>query len=62
MPAQHLDLAYRHSGLPPESVVVRTRLRATIPGRYTEPPATAEMLYRPAVTGSTAGRLIVVTR
>ncbi len=48
--------------LPGGTATLRTRLRATVPGRYTEPPATAEMLYRPAVTGSTAGRLIVVTR
>ncbi len=48
--------------LPPGTATLRTRLRATIPGRYTEPPATAEMLYRPSVTGSTTGRLVVVTR
>ncbi len=48
--------------LPPGTATLRTRLRATVPGRYTEPPSTAEMLYRPGVTGSTAGRLIVVTR
>ncbi len=48
--------------LPAGTATLRTRLRATIPGRYTQPPATAEMLYRLSVTGSTAGRLVVVTR
>jgi uncharacterized protein YfaS (alpha-2-macroglobulin family) len=41
---------------------LRTRLRATTPGSFTEPPATAEMLYQLGVTGSTAGARVVVTR
>ena len=49
-------------GLPSGTATLRTRLRATVPGTYTEPPATAEMLYRPAVAASTAGQRIVVSR
>ena len=48
--------------LPSGTVTVRTRMRATVPGRYTAPPATAEMLYQPGVTGSSAGTRIVVER
>ncbi len=41
---------------------MRTRLRATTPGSFTEPPATTEMLYQLGVTGSTAGARVVVER
>jgi alpha-2-macroglobulin len=41
---------------------MRTRMRATIPGSYTEPPAVAEMLYQLGVTGASAGQRIIVTR
>ncbi len=41
---------------------LRTRLRATTPGSFTQPPATAEMLYQLGVTGSTPGARVVVTR
>ena len=46
--------------LPRGTVTVRHRLRATVPGTYTYPPATAAMLYRPGVDGSTAGLRIAV--
>ncbi len=48
--------------LPPGTYTLRTRLRATIPGSFTEPPATAEMLYQLGVTGSSAGARVVVAR
>ena len=41
---------------------LRTRLRATTPGSFTEPPATAEMLYQLGITGSTGGARVVVMR
>lgn len=41
---------------------IRTRLRATTPGSFTQPPGTAEMLYQPSVNGASAGQRIVVER
>ena len=48
--------------LPKGTVTVRHRMRATVPGTFTEPPATAELLYRPGVDGATGGQRVVVTR
>ncbi len=48
--------------LAPGAYTLRTRLRATTVGSFTEPPATAEMLYQLGVTGSTNGARLVVTR
>ena len=46
--------------LPRGTVTVRHRLRATLPGSYTQPPGLAEMIYRPGVDGSTGGMRVVV--
>ncbi len=48
--------------LPKGTVTVRHRMRATVPGTYTQPPASAELLYRPGVDGATGGQRVVVTR
>ena len=48
--------------LPRGTAVLRTRMRATVAGSFTAPPATAEMLYETSVTGSSAGQRIVVSR
>ena len=48
--------------LPHGTAVLRTRMRATVAGSFTAPPASAEMLYEPGVTGSSAGQRIVVSR
>jgi uncharacterized protein YfaS (alpha-2-macroglobulin family) len=48
--------------LPPGTYALRTRLRATTAGSFTEPPASAEMLYQLGVTGSSAGARVIVTR
>ena len=48
--------------LPRGTVTLRGRMRATIPGSFTQPPALAEMLYRPGVSGSTAGARVVVEK
>jgi len=48
--------------LPRGTAVLRTRMRATVAGSFTAPPATAEMLYEPGVTGSSSGQRIVVAR
>ena len=44
------------------AVLSGSRMRATVPGSYTAPPATAEMLYREGVFGATGGLRIVVAR
>ena len=46
--------------LPRGTVTVRHRLRATVPGSYTLPSATAEAIYRPGVDGSTGGMRVVI--
>ena len=38
------------------------RMRALVPGDYTQPSATAETMYKRGVSGATAGRRIIVTR
>ena len=48
--------------LAPGTYTLRTRLRATTPGSFTAPPATAEMLYQLGVTGSTGGARVLVDR
>ncbi len=48
--------------LPAGTYTLRTRMRATIPGSFTAPPATADMLYRLGTSGSSAGARVVVTR
>jgi uncharacterized protein YfaS (alpha-2-macroglobulin family) len=48
--------------LPRGTAVLRTRMRATTAGSFTAPPATAEALYQPGVSGSSAGQRIVVSR
>ncbi len=48
--------------LAPGTYSLRTRMRATTPGSFTEPPALAEMLYQLGVSGSTAGAKVVVAR
>jgi uncharacterized protein YfaS (alpha-2-macroglobulin family) len=46
--------------LPKGTYALRTRMRATVPGSYTQPPAMAEMLYRPGVSAATGGQRVVV--
>ena len=48
--------------LPRGTVTVRHRLRTTVPGSFTHPPALAELLYLPGVDGSSAGQRVVVSR
>ncbi len=48
--------------LAPGTYTLRTRLRATTVGSFTQPPATAEMLYQLGVTGTTNGARVVVAR
>jgi hypothetical protein len=48
--------------LPPGTTTLRTRMRATIPGSFTAPPAQAEMLYRLGISDSSAGARVVVAK
>jgi uncharacterized protein YfaS (alpha-2-macroglobulin family) len=47
---------------PHGTATLRTRLRATVPGTFTAPPAVAEALYNPGVAGASAGAKVVVTK
>ncbi len=47
--------------LPRGTYTLRTRLRATVPGSYTQPPGSVELLYQPSVNGTSAGARIVVS-
>ena len=46
--------------LPKGTYGLRTRMRATTAGSFTQPPATAEMLYQPGVSAATGGQRVVV--
>jgi uncharacterized protein YfaS (alpha-2-macroglobulin family) len=48
--------------LPPGTITLRTRLRATIVGSFTAPPASVEMLYQLGINASTPGARVVVSR
>ena len=48
--------------LPRGTFSLRTRMRATVPGVYTQPPASVAMLYAPGTSGSTGGGRIEVVR
>ncbi len=48
--------------LPAGSFSMRTRMRAQTAGSFTDPPASAEMLYQLGVRGSTGGMRVVVGR
>lgn len=48
--------------LPRGNVTLRGRMRASIPGSFTQPPGMVEMMYQPGVSGSTAGARVVVER
>jgi hypothetical protein len=46
--------------LPKGTYALRTRMRATTAGTFTQPPATADMLYQPSVSAATGGQRVVV--
>jgi uncharacterized protein YfaS (alpha-2-macroglobulin family) len=48
--------------LPAGSFIVRTRMRATIAGRFTEPPAQVETMYQAGITGNSDGARIVISK
>ena len=44
------------------TVDLYVRARATTPGRFTQPPATAALVYQPAIQASSAGATVAVAR
>jgi hypothetical protein len=46
--------------LPKGTYSLRTRMRATTDGVFTDPPATADMLYQPSVSAATGGQKVIV--
>jgi hypothetical protein len=46
--------------LPKGTYSLRTRMRAVTQGSFTQPPATAEMLYQPGVSAATGGQRVIV--
>jgi uncharacterized protein YfaS (alpha-2-macroglobulin family) len=44
------------------TVDLYVRARAITPGRFTQPPATAALVYQPAVSASSAGATVAVAR
>lgn len=55
-------MVYVFDELPAGNYRFYFRSRATIPGSFTQPPSTAEMMYRRAVNGGSAGARVVVGR
>ena len=48
--------------LPKGTFVVRYRVRAQVAGSFTEPPAQAEAMYQPEVSGATGGQRVDIAR
>lgn len=55
-------MVYVFEELPAGNYRFYFRSRATIPGSFTQPPATAEMMYRRAVNGNSGGARVVIGR
>lgn len=55
-------MVYVFDELPAGNYRFYFRSRATVPGSFTQPPSTAEMMYRRAVNGGSAGARIVISR
>jgi hypothetical protein len=51
---------YVYEALPAGTFQFHFRVRASTVGRFTEPPGTAEMMYRQSVSGASAGSLLVI--
>ena len=56
----HVALYFDH--LPQGTWDVYFRTRASTPGTFTQPPATADLMYDRAVTGNSAGASVVIAR
>jgi uncharacterized protein YfaS (alpha-2-macroglobulin family) len=56
------QIAYFYDALPKGTYSFAFRTRATIPGRFVQPPASAEMMYQEAVNGNGNGAEILIER
>ncbi len=56
------QVAFYYETLPAGSYNFAFRLRAQVPGQYTQPPAVAELMYQEAVRGQSHGAAIHITR
>jgi hypothetical protein len=56
------SVLYAYNSLPKGNYRFVFRTRALIPGRFTQPPGEAEMMYQAGVYGSSAGRAVVIAR
>jgi uncharacterized protein YfaS (alpha-2-macroglobulin family) len=54
------SVLYVYEALPAGTFQFHFRVRASTVGRFTEPPGTAEMMYRQGMTGASAGSLLVI--
>jgi len=48
--------------LPAGNFSLRFRVRAQVAGSFTQPPAQAEAMYLPGVSGATGGQRVVIAR
>lgn len=56
------EVLFVYNELPKGNYRFAVRGRATVPGSFTQPPAEAEAMYRPGITGSSDGARLVVSR
>ena len=54
------SVLYVYESLPAGTYQFRFRARAGTTGSFTEPPATAEMMYRQGVIGASAGQRLAI--
>jgi hypothetical protein len=54
------SVLYVYESLPAGTYHFRFRARASTDGSFTEPPATAEMMYRQGVNGASAGARLAI--
>ena len=55
------SVLYVYESLPAGTYLFRFRAHANAGGSFTEPPATAEMMYRQGVNGASAGARLAIT-
>ncbi len=56
------EVLFVYLDMPKGTTTLRFRMRAQVAGSFTEPPAQAETMYRPGISGATGGQRIVIAR
>jgi uncharacterized protein YfaS (alpha-2-macroglobulin family) len=56
------QVLFMYMSLPKGTYTVRSRARAHVAGVFTQPPALVETMYRPGISGATAGARVAITR